>query len=72
MQACVGAGEVHAPGTSESDDEVPDLVDCSMPEYGRVWFAVLVGRVPGVFNMRSVRSFMRAIFFYNDFQVSDY
>ena len=48
---------------SESDDEVPDLVDCSEPVHGKTWFAVLVGRVPGVFNMRSVRSFMRAIFF---------
>jgi len=62
-QAFQVAEEVHAPCTSESDDEVPDLVDCSVPEYGRTWFAVLVGRVPGVFNMRSVRSFKRAIFF---------
>ena len=63
-QAFQVAEEVHAPCTSESDDElVPDLVDCSMPEYSRAWFAVLVGRVPGVFNMRSVRSFMHTIFF---------
>jgi hypothetical protein len=36
----------------ESDHEVPDLIaiDDDIPDCGKMWYAVLVGKAPGVFD----------------------